>query len=564
MRCQAIEGNTIEFVEANHQYIEIPVEGCAGAADLSGYSASFSYRIAGRKGLKVCQIQGNTLTVEMQAGETLGLGGRSGRYEARVYKEDRPYTVILGVLSIVPAVDPRLAPPDAEEVFVQQLAGAELRARTLPPGSDATASAEFGGGGQVIVTLGIPQGEKGESGKGGPPIDDASIGKEAPWSSKNTVDRLCPALDLSGGRVVCHPVEGYPLDVASQIEAVYHLDWVRRTASTTQTGAPSPETPAPLTDDLAAGTYSVPATDQPGSYWQVVLEEDLGGVPGCQDAAEVDGYTGRSRIVRNTGRIVLDGTEAVNQNVSGNYTVQGFPKARDNGKSGICSHFPFSFQSVYVGTNGAVYFSSKLFESVEAVKEYLAAQYEAGTPVTIRYGLASPEAAAGQCVRAGSAGQGLGAVPMGLREPDPDHPCAATGWEGVTMVHSSGGAAHTYTAGFPETVYDGELDWRTGVLTVRDGEGSHTVQLEARQILGLPGENILHSDTGATAVRGRSDPVCLLGEMAARLEGLDERVQALENAAVSSSALRVLGVDPDADGKAALSVLGVDTTGGSE
>lgn len=557
MSCQ-VDGNTIEFVEANHQYIEIPVEGCAGAADLSGYSATFSYRISGRRGVKICKIEGDTLLVEMEAGETLGLGGRNGWYEARVYKDDKPYTVILGMLSIKPSVDPRLTPPDAEEVFVQSLAGAELRAQTLPPGSDATATADFGDG-RVIVTLGIPQGEKGEPGKDTSHIADASVSKEALWSSQNTVDRLCPALELSGSTVVCHPVEGYPLTVVSRITAVYHLDWVQRIANTDQTGTPSPEAPAPLTDDLAAGTYAVPATDQPGSYWQVALEEDLGGVPGCQDVVEVDGYTGKSRIVRNTGVIVLEGTEVINQNASGNYTIQGYPNAKDNGKTGMCSHFPFSFlaPSVYVGTNGAVYFSSGLFDGVDELREYLTAQYEAGTPVTIRYGLASPEVAASQCARAAIAEQELGAVSMELTEPDVDHPCAATGWDGVTMVHSSGETAYTYTAVMPETVYNGELDWRTGILTVQDDEdGLHTVQLDAQQILGLPGENILHSDTGDTMVKGRCDVVYMLDNMAARLE-------TLESAGASSAALCVLGIDPDDDADNALSVIGVDTTGGS-
>lgn len=36
----------------------------------------------------------------------------------------------------------------------------------------------------------------------------------------------------------------------------------------------------------------------------------------------------------------LEGAEAINQNATGNYTVQGFPKAKDNGKRGICSHLP--------------------------------------------------------------------------------------------------------------------------------------------------------------------------------------------------------------------------------
>ena len=50
-------------------------------------------------------------------------------------------------------------------------------------------------------------------------IDDTKAGSDA-WSSKNIVDRLCPAFTESGAVVSCEPVEGYPLGVVSQIEPV--------------------------------------------------------------------------------------------------------------------------------------------------------------------------------------------------------------------------------------------------------------------------------------------------------------------------------------------------------
>ena len=46
--------------------------------------------------------------------------------------------------------------------------------------------------------------------------DDTAISKK-PWSSKNTVDKLCPAFTESGATVACEPVEGYPLEVVSHI-----------------------------------------------------------------------------------------------------------------------------------------------------------------------------------------------------------------------------------------------------------------------------------------------------------------------------------------------------------
>lgn len=47
--------------------------------------------------------------------------------------------------------------------------------------------------------------------------DDSSIG-DAPWSSKNIVDMLCPPLEESGNPVVCYPVAGYSLGVKAKWE----------------------------------------------------------------------------------------------------------------------------------------------------------------------------------------------------------------------------------------------------------------------------------------------------------------------------------------------------------
>lgn len=66
-----------------------------------------------------------------------------------------------------------------------------------------------------------PQGEigpEGPAGKDGVQIDDAAVSEDAPWSSKNIVDMLCPPLEESGNPVVCYPVAGYPLGVKAKWE----------------------------------------------------------------------------------------------------------------------------------------------------------------------------------------------------------------------------------------------------------------------------------------------------------------------------------------------------------
>lgn len=47
-------------------------------------------------------------------------------------------------------------------------------------------------------------------------IDNKKI-EGAAWSSKNTMDRLCPSFAESGSVVACEPIEGYPLEIISTI-----------------------------------------------------------------------------------------------------------------------------------------------------------------------------------------------------------------------------------------------------------------------------------------------------------------------------------------------------------
>lgn len=48
--------------------------------------------------------------------------------------------------------------------------------------------------------------------------DDSRIGTDV-WSSKNTIDKLCPSFTESGSVVTCEPLEGYPLEVTASAGA---------------------------------------------------------------------------------------------------------------------------------------------------------------------------------------------------------------------------------------------------------------------------------------------------------------------------------------------------------
>lgn len=80
-----------------------------------------------------------------------------------------------------------------------------------------------------------PVGPQGPAGKDGVQIDDAAVSEDAPWSSKNIIDMLCPPLEESGNSVVCYPVAGYPLGVKASWEPVQE-----------GSGTPSPENIRPI------------------------------------------------------------------------------------------------------------------------------------------------------------------------------------------------------------------------------------------------------------------------------------------------------------------------------
>lgn len=86
-----------------------------------------------------------------------------------------------------------------------------------------------------------PQGPRGDTGPAGPAgkdapqIDDGAISRDSPWSSRQIIDTLCPALDETGNPVTCYPVAGYPLGVVAKWEPTQE-----------GSGDPSPENIRPI------------------------------------------------------------------------------------------------------------------------------------------------------------------------------------------------------------------------------------------------------------------------------------------------------------------------------
>lgn len=61
-------------------------------------------------------------------------------------------------------------------------------------------------------------GPEGPAGKDAPQIDDGTISRGNPWSSKKIVETLCPPIAETGNPVTCYPVAGYPLGVVASWE----------------------------------------------------------------------------------------------------------------------------------------------------------------------------------------------------------------------------------------------------------------------------------------------------------------------------------------------------------
>lgn len=59
------------------------------------------------------------------------------------------------------------------------------------------------------------KGDKGDPGKDAPQIDDGTISRDNPWSSRRIIETLCPPIAESGNPVMCYPVAGYPLGVVA-------------------------------------------------------------------------------------------------------------------------------------------------------------------------------------------------------------------------------------------------------------------------------------------------------------------------------------------------------------
>ena len=130
-------------------------------------------------------------------------------------KHSRPYTVTVGKSLGKPG-----SVPSAEKAFGDAVAADAAAAKRAAEDAAGSAQAAADTLAQVKDDLaaGKLKGEKGDPGKDAPQIDDGTISRDSPWSSRQIVDTLCPALEETGNPVTCYPVAGYPLGVVASWE----------------------------------------------------------------------------------------------------------------------------------------------------------------------------------------------------------------------------------------------------------------------------------------------------------------------------------------------------------
>ncbi len=204
-------------------------------------------------------------------------------------------------------------------------------------------------------------------------IDDTKAGAEA-WSSKNTVDRLCPAFAESGPAVSCEPVEGYPLQVVSRIEPVQ-----------SGTGDPSPDNIRPISGHSA---LNLTQSNQDGTI--KTFEIDLGQTV---YGGNLDWNTGVLTVDKKV--VVADGTKnAFVTSSSGYWRLPWYTASGTALQTQIVnSHFPAVYFATATGGE-FIYVKEQYitneFASVEEFNTYLIEQNAAGTPLQMQYDLEEP------------------------------------------------------------------------------------------------------------------------------------------------------------------------------
>lgn len=251
----------------------------------------------------------------------------------------------------------------------------------MPSGGSSGGGSGSGGNIEIDTTL-TQAGKAADAAAVGNALDEVRINDAQvanyPWSSKKIVDTLCPSFTATGNPVTCTPVENYPLGVMVTMKPIQEGE-----------GDPSPDNVRAI-----SGRDSVQVTVENNvgtSNYDIALPETVYG-------GELDITTGEGAATWQC--LEFDGTESI---LTGGdildtvhrYYFDHFPLgAAASAAFGYCSHLPVgtnrseSKQQCIIGYNNRhiyLYLDKETFPTADSVKQWLAAQSSAGTPLQIAF-----------------------------------------------------------------------------------------------------------------------------------------------------------------------------------
>lgn len=206
-------------------------------------------------------------------------------------------------------------------------------------------------------------------------IDDTAITPDKTWSSLRILDTLCPPIQATGNPVVCHPVAGYPLNVTVDFAPIQEGE-----------GDPSPENIRPI---KARKAVLVKVTGAGAESQTTTLT-----LPAPCYGGELDAVTGKGQ--ETWAVLELTGGERyiLREKFSLIEISLVLPQKVPTHKV-VCSHWAgqkaANATALYAeNQNINVGITTCGYSTAEELKEYVAAQYAAGTPIQIAYKVATP------------------------------------------------------------------------------------------------------------------------------------------------------------------------------
>lgn len=205
------------------------------------------------------------------------------------------------------------------------------------------------------------------------PMDDGRVSTGTMWSSLNIIQKLTTPFTETGNTVTCHPVEGSPLYVVSDITAVQDGE-----------GDPSPDNIRPISGWDSATLY-VGSNDYIIGFSETVYGGTLDWATGVLTVT----WIGHTLTGNEEWQIYVDQTD--NSSTLSFFLPQtAMASHRDTAK---CSHYITqvnelnSFWIESTVTYGRIKVAST---TIDDWKQYLSQQYDAQTPIQIVYEINQP------------------------------------------------------------------------------------------------------------------------------------------------------------------------------